>query len=585
MNNYKKEIAIKIGGPAGFGIKSSGLILAESFFRAGLSVFGYSEYPSLIRGGHNSYQINAGENNINSASINIDVLIALNQESIELHESELNPASIIIHDGLVIEKNIKASSLNIPLKKLASNSGNELSKNTVAIGAAAFLAQLNLEKINEQIKKIFGDKGKKIVDINKKAAKYGYEHASKAGVELKKIKLGYQPENNKGKNNLFITSNHATALGAIQAGCKLYSAYPMTPASSIMHILAAKQKKYDMVVHQTEDEISAIGVAIGAATTGVRAATGTSGGGFALMTENLGLAAITETPLVIIESQRTAPATGLPTWTEQGDLQFVIRASHGEFPRIVIAPGDAEEAFYMIQNAFNLAEKFQVPVIFLMDKMISESDFSCFKLDYKAVQIKREEFLSENELERGGEYKRYRITKTGISKRVLPGQKGGVHLINSDDHDEYGFSTEDSKQRINMMDKRFKKIPLIEADIPEPILYGPKQADLTIVGWGSVKGAVLDAIEQIRNSNQDSKKSINFVHLTYLWPFPAKRMKAILKRASKIMLVENNKTGQLGDLIRQETGFKIKHKFLKYDGRPFFREEIIDKIKEIFKNY
>ena len=293
------------------------------------------------------------------------------------------------------------------------------------------------------------------------------------------------------------------------------------------------------------------------------------------MVESLGLAAMTEIPLVIIESQRTAPATGLPTWTEQGDLQFMIRAAHGEFPRFIIAPGDAAEAFYMIQEAFNLAEKFQLPVIFLLDKLLSESDFMLGDIDPDKIKIKREGFINDDELEGMRDYKRYELTKNGISKRALPGQLAGVHVINSDEHDEYGYSTEASDMRTKMMDKRFKKLEQMMADMPEPQLYGQRNADLTIVAWGSVKGAVIDAMREV-----EDKRSVNFLHLTYIWPFPAKRVKKVLENAKNVLLVENNKTGQLGDLIRQETGFEIKNRFLKYDGRPFFREEIIKEIKK-----
>jgi len=565
-----KEIAIKIGGEAGFGIKVSGLILARTLFNMGFGVFGYSEYPSLIRGGHNTYQINAAVGKITSATKKIDILVALNQETVELHRDELSKESVVIHDGLKIDEGI--NNIDIRLMALAKKAGGELARNMVALGAVLYLLGAKATQMHQELDSKFKSKGKKVVEMNKKAVRAGYEAAKKKGQPLADDEWRAVAESG---NNYLMTANEATAHGMMSAGCKLYAAYPMTPATSIMHVLCSKQRDHDFVVHQTEDEISAIGSAIGAATTGVRAATGTSGGGFALMTENLGLAAITETPLVVINSSRTAPATGLPTWTEQGDLKFMVHASHGEFPRFVIAPGDAEEAFYMIQDGFNLAEKFQVLVIFLMDKMISESDFSMHDVDENRVGIKREGFLSDNEVERMSDYRRYALTNSGISKRAVPGQKGGVHVINSDDHDEYGFSTEESRMRTKMMDKRFKKLKLMEGEIQEPVLYGPRDARLTIVGWGSVKGAVIDAIVD---------KNVNFLHLTYIWPFPKKRVKAVLGKAKRILLVENNKTGQLGELITQETCIEIKNKFLKYDGRPFFREEVEREINSMLKS-
>ncbi|OIO16295.1 2-oxoacid:ferredoxin oxidoreductase subunit alpha [Candidatus Kuenenbacteria bacterium CG11_big_fil_rev_8_21_14_0_20_37_9] len=590
----KHEIAIKIGGEAGFGIKTAGLSLARTLFNKGFGVFGYSEYPSLIRGGHNTYQINVANRKIMSATVNIDILVALNQETIELHAAELGKNSVIIHDGLKIKRDVK--NIDIPLMELASKTGNELARNTVSLGAVAYLIGFEESAMNEELTEKFGTKGKKVLNMNKEAVRLGYNFIKNNYSSLishysllsgkTKISGDKKVEEYKeaSANTHLMTANEAVADGMIQAGCKLYSAYPMTPATSIMHILAAKQREYNLVVHQAEDEISAIGVALGAATTGVRSATGTSGGGFALMTENLGLAAMTETPVVIINSQRPAPATGLPTWTEQGDLQFMIRAAHGEFPRIVIAPGDAQEAYYMVQDGFNLAEKFQVPVIFLMDKIISESDFSLYDIETNKIQIKRKGFIDDNELERIENYKRYELTSTGISRRAVPCQVNGTHIINSDEHDEYGFSTERSEMRTKMVDKRFKKVKLMETEIPEPIMYGDVNADLTIVGWGSVKGAVIDAIEEYKNIKirEYKKKSVNFLHIVYLWPFQSKRVKAVLSGARNILLVENNKTGQLGELIRQETGIEIKNKFLKYDGRPFFREEIINKI-EAFK--
>jgi 2-oxoglutarate ferredoxin oxidoreductase subunit alpha len=315
---------------------------------------------------------------------------------------------------------------------------------------------------------------------------------------------------------------------------------------------------------------------IGAALSGARAATGTSGGGFALMTESLSLSAMTETPIVIINSQRPAPATGLPTWTEQGDLNFVLNAAHGEFPRIVMAPGDAEEAFYSVQEAFNLAEKWQLPAIVLLDKLLSESDFTLDNLVMDKIKVKKEGFLSDEELKRMENYKRYEITLTGISKRAVPGQSGGVHLANSDEHDENGFSSEESSDRMKMVDKRFAKVKILETEIAEPILYGKEGAELTVVSWGANKGVILDALN---NLGVDQK--VNFLHLNCLWPFPTRRVKAVLDKAKRILLVENNKTGQLGDLIRKQTGLEIKNRFLKYDGRPFFREEIIDKINNL----
>lgn len=574
------EKSIKIGGQAGFGIKISGLILANTLLKEGLYIFGYSEYPSLIRGGQNTYQINISSEKISSPTKGVDILVALNQDTAEDHWAELKPGAVVIHDNLSLtglemgEKNIRG--LNISLDDLAKKIGNPLARNMIAIGAIFGLLGIEIEKLKQEIAINFTNKGPETVNQNQKAAEEGYNFIKTKNSNISIQDIGNAKNGNKFfGERIILTGNEATAEGIMEAGCGLYSAYPMTPATSILHILAEKQKSSQTKVHQAEDEIGAIGVAIGAASTGIRTATGTSGGGFALMVENIGLAAMTETPVVIIESQRPAPATGLPTWTEQGDLNFVVNAGHGEFPRIVLAPGDAEEVLLMTKQAFNWAEKFQLPVIILLDKHISESDYVLIKNDLKDVAITREGFFTDDEIKRITDYKRYEITASGISRRAVPGQEGGVHIINSDEHNEYGFSIEADEMRIKMMDKRFVKLAQIKSEMPEPILYGPNNVDLTIISWGSNKGVILDALK-----NADK---VNFLHLSCLWPFPARRVETVLKETKNILLIENNKTGQLGSLIRQETGIKIKNKFLKYDGKPFFREEIIEKILQLQK--
>ncbi|NMC51934.1 2-oxoacid:acceptor oxidoreductase subunit alpha [Candidatus Kuenenbacteria bacterium] len=572
----KKQIAIKIGGEAGQGIKVSGLILGRAFFGAGAYIFGYSEYPSLIRGGHNTYQLNISEQPICSATKKVDVLLALDKKTAELHQSEIKEGGFVIFDGLNLDSKswVGINLIDLPLAKLAEENGGVIMRNTVALGALAGVVDFDIKAIESEIEKNFKNKGEGVVGANKKAARAGYDYLAN-NYKNKKVINGWSFEKRKNEGNL-LTGNEAIAMGMLQAGCDFYTAYPMTPATSILHILIDKQKTEKIVVHQAEDEISAIGVAIGASLAGARAATGTSGGGFSLMTESLGLSAITETPIVVINSQRPAPATGLPTWTEQGDLNFVLNASHGEFPRVVLAPGDAEESFYAIQEAFNLAEKWQLPVIVLLDKLLSESDFTLDSLDKDKIKIKREGLLSEDDLQRIEKYKRYEITPNGVSNRALPGQAGGVHLSNSDEHDEYGFSSEEAEDRKRMMDKRFAKVKVLGGEMQEPVLYGKEEADLTVVGWGAVKGVVLDALK-----NVDESKKINFLHLKTLWPFPERRVRAVLEKSKNILLIENNKTGQLGDLIKKETGVQIKNRFLKYDGRPFFREEVVDKINEL----
>ena len=345
--------------------------------------------------------------------------------------------------------------------------------------------------------------------------------------------------------------------------------YPMTPTSAILHTLAPHQEKYGYIYKQPEDEIAAIHMAIGASFAGVRSLVATSGGGFCLMTEAYGLAGITETPLVIIEGMRGAPATGLPTWTEQGDLLFTLYAHQGDFPRIILAPGDAEEAFHMTLQAFNLADKYQTPVLILVDKHVCESHISLKPFEYKKYSINRGNFVTKKRVN----YKRYALTASGISPRSIPGV-GNHFVANSDEHDESGYSEESAKNRNEQMNKRMQKLQTCEKeDMEKPQVYGPKNADMTIVSWGSNKGAILEAMRECEN--------VNFIHVGWMNPFPAKTLKTLLQKAKNLLLIECNYSGQFGKLLKEKTGIEIQNIFLKYDGRPFFPEEIIQKIKTL----
>ena len=346
----------------------------------------------------------------------------------------------------------------------------------------------------------------------------------------------------------------------------------MTPSSPILHYLASVAVQSDVVIKHAEDEISVINMALGAAHVGARAMVATSGGGFALMTEALGLTAITETPLVIVNVQRPGPATGMPTWTEQGDLQFVLKAAPGDFLRIVIAPGDAQEAFELGARALNFAEIYQLPVIILLDKFVGEGDTTLKKPNSKSIKINRGKLLTQAQLNKIKDYQRYQITKDGVSPRALPGMPKGLYVANSDEHDVHGYSDESSANRIEQVDKRHRKGINLSKKLPQPKIYGNAKAHKTVIVWGSSKGVVLDAYHELSPTKQ---KKIKILQLQYLWPFPAEFVKNVLNRSRDTLLIENNSTAQLGQLIAQETGFKIENKLLKYDGRPFFREEIV----------
>jgi len=563
----------KIGGEAGFGIMSSGLIFSKAAVRSGFYIFDYVEYPSLIRGGHNVVQISISPKPVRSQRESTDFLVALNQETIDFHKKELTKGAGILYDkeqGSSI-KNIKqkVEGFSIPIRRLAIESAGSASmKNTVALGASLYLLGGDIKYLKDLTKELFAKIGEGIVKKNQKAILAGYNYAKEHYKD--KIKDVLKPKK-KTDPKIVLSANEAIALGAISAGVQFVAIYPMTPISNILHTLSPLQEKFGFCYQQPEDEISGINMAIGASFAGARSMVATSGGGFCLMTEAYGLAGITETPLVIIEGMRGAPATGLPTWTEQGDLRFLLHAHQGEFPKIILAPGDAEEAFYLTMKAFNLAEKYQTPVVVLVDKYICESHISLPPFDYKNYKIDRGKLV----LKKQKNYLRYKIENDGISPRSIPGV-GNYFIANSDEHDEVGYSCEESDNRIKQMKKRMKKlITCQESDLIPPRLFGPKQADITLVSWGSNKGPILDALGEFNN--------VNFLHINWINPFPSKIVKNILSKSKHIIDIECNYSGQMAGIIREKTGIEIKDKLLKYDGRPFYPEEIADKIIKTLK--
>lgn len=569
----------KIGGQAGFGIMSSGMMFAKVCTRSGLFIHDYSEYPSLIRGGHNTYQVYVSAKNARSQRRIVNLLVALNTKTITEHLSELIAGSGIICDLTrvqVDEKKIKKAKIllyDVPLNEIAKQvGGDEVMRNTVALGATLALVKYPFENLANIIIDQFSHKDKSVAEQNIKAARAGYEYMR---THYQITEFGFALKAKVSQPQMVITANDAIALGALAAGCKFYVAYPMTPASSILHTLAELGPECGMVVRHAEDEISVINMAHGAASTGVRTMLGTSGGGWALMNEGYSMGGITETPFIVIMSMRPGPATGLPTWTEQGDLKFIINSGHGEFPRVVLTPGDQTEAFVHTTLAFNLADIIQNPVVVLVDKYLSESHISCPLFDTKKVVINRGKLLNNSEVKKlGDSYKRYQITRDGISPRAVFGQDTYIY-INSDEHDETGFSEESAENRINQAKKRAKKLRAIKKLLPKAKLYGPKNASLTLVGWGSIKGPLLDALQ-----SDKLKKKVNFVHFPIVSPLPENTF-TILKNAKKIVLIENNFQGQFAEILRAETGLKVTDKILRYDGRPFYEDELVGKINNL----
>ena len=514
------DLSWKIGGEAGYGIMTTGLIFSKVCSRTGLHVFDHIEYPSLIRGGHNTYQVRAKVEEVFSHVREVDLLVALNRETIDIHQEELAPGGVIMYDGdkiPLIGENLGRKDVelyHVPLLRLAEESGGRrIMINSVALGASVALLDFNFALISSVMRDVYQGKAKDTIEFNVKAAKLGYDYVKSKDIEKDR---GRELPKAEGKKRMLLTGNEAVGLGAIKAGCKFYSAYPMTPSSSILHFMAAHERDFGTIVKHTEDEIAAINMAIGAGFAGARAMTATSGGGFSLMSEALGLAAMTETPIVVVVCQRPGPSTGLPTRTEQGDLQFVLHASQGDFPRFVIAPGDVEECFFRTIEAFNLAEKYQCPAILLLDKYLSESHKTAERFDVSGIKIERGFLLGDEELNKIEEFKRYELTETGISPRSLPSQEGGIHTATGNEHDEKGYLSEDKTMRKRMMDKRFRKFEQAEKEVPEPRIFGPEDADVTIIAWGSTKGPIKEAIRLLAHDGIQA----NLLQVVFLNPFP-----------------------------------------------------------------
>lgn len=581
------EFVWKIGGEAGMGIMSAGFTMGRIFTRCGFHVVGYPEYPSLVRGGENTFQIRAGEE-IHSPLKTNHLVVCLNKTTVDFHKNQICKNGAIIYDSSTtkivpgeLSEDIKK--FDVPLSAIAvQHGGDVIMRNTVALGASLAVMGYEIDPLVHVLAETFAKKGQQIIDQNVKIAGAGYEYVLqnyKNETELFTYKI-------KKKNNekyMLITGNEAIALGAAAGELKFYAVYPMTPASSIMHYLAQKELDLDILIKQTEDEIAAILYAIGANYAGVRSATGTSGGGFSLMAEAIGMSGMAETPLTIFLAQRTGPSTGMPTWTEQADLKFALNTSQGEFPRVIIAPGDVSEAFIHTARALNIADKYQIPVVVLTDKYLSETYFSCPRFDISKVKVDRGKMISRDmkDLSSFTRYNRYAITKDGVSPRPIPGVVGGLHVSSSYEHNQTGFSTENFSTRAAQVDKRMRKLgEIIKNEIEMPILYGSEEAEITLICWGSHKTIALDAIKLLE---QDGIKA-NVLHFVYLFPLDTKKLRTLFKKFGKTIIVENNRTAQFAGVLREYTNFKPDFKLLKYDGRQFFGEEIASEVKKLKQN-
>jgi 2-oxoglutarate ferredoxin oxidoreductase subunit alpha len=558
------DLNIVIGGAAGQGVHTITGLLARILVRQGCRVLFVQDYQSRIRGGHLFNRIRVSDQPLMSSREGIDLLVALNQETITLHIGELSPDGVIIYDaGAVGELPAGVNALALAAGDLLPGpQAAEVAINTGASGALLGLLKVPLEPLMAMLLEAFEAKGAEVVGWNHQAAAAGYRLG--AAMSNSHSLAGITPP---AQPRLLLSGHEAIALGALAAGLQFLSGYPMTPWSSVLNAIGQRAERWGVVVEQAEDEIAAINLAIGASYAGVRAMTGSSGGGFALMVEALGLAGCSETPLVILESQRPGPSTGLPTRTEQGDLGFVLYAGQGDFPRAVLAPGNAAQGFALMARAFNYADRYQLPVIVITDQYFGDTNFTQEPGDFPdKVEIERA--LATGPAD--GVYERYALTASGISPRRLPGF-GPVVVADSDEHTPDGHLTEDLVMRVKMHDKRLGKLAGLAQELDGITTAGPDDAPLTLACWGSSLGPVAEAVARV-NANSTPAR---LVHFSELWPFPAKAVARFLGRPKKLVMVEMNATGQFNRLLRQETGIAADHLVLKYDGAPLTPEYIL----------
>lgn len=547
-----------IGGAAGQGIETTAAILQKLLKKSGYNVFTAKDFMSRVRGGHNFSLIRFGTEPILSHSDKLDGIIALNDETVEYHRNQLNANGFILCDSKLTTDDPRA--IKIDMEAMAKELGNSRVSGSIAIGAILKLFGENLTNVNESLKSFIKEQ---YLETNMKAVSEGFNIVENRFPHLEGNFTDW----------MILSGSQAMSLGAIAAGIRFYSAYPMSPSTAIMEYLASKGDEAGIVVEQAEDEIAAINMAIGASFAGARSMTGTSGGGFSLMVEALGLSGMAEIPLVVVDVQRPGPVTGLPTRTEQSDLKFVISASQGEFPRMVIAIRNHTDAFYQTVRAFHLAEKYQIPVILLSDQYLGDASATVKPYHLSGIDIENPSDTTEVD----SEYLRYRFTEDGISPRLLPGKTKNFVAADTDEHDERGWITESSEMRIKMMDKRMKKLEMLNQELQEPEFLGSESFDTLFVGWGSTYGPIAEAIKVLNEKTNGKYAALIFGDI---YPLPQKLLTEKAPQARKIVNIEQNATGQLADLIREQTGIACTSSILKYDGRQISGEEIVDRVEK-----
>ncbi|WP_338452120.1 2-oxoacid:acceptor oxidoreductase subunit alpha [Niallia oryzisoli] len=574
------QLSWKVGGQQGEGIESTGEIFSIALNRLGYYLYGYRHFSSRIKGGHTNNKIRVSTTEVRTISDDLDILVAFDQETIDVNYKELHDKGIMIADSKINPKkpdDTKASLYAVPFTDIATDLGTSLMKNMVAVGATCAILNLNINVFEEVVQEIFGKKGQQVVAKNMEAIKAGYDYLKNQLTDESEVMELAEAD---GQNRLFMIGNDAIALGALAGGCRFMAAYPITPASEIMEYLIKELPPLGGAVIQTEDEIAAVTMTIGANYGGVRALTASSGPGLSLKMEAIGLSGITETPLVIVDTQRGGPSTGMPTKQEQSDLMAMIYGTHGEIPKIVMAPSTVQEAFYDTAEAFNLAEEYQCPVIVLSDLQLSLGKQTVEPLDFNKVEIRRGKLITEGipEQENKGYFKRYEVTEDGISPRVIPGVKNGIHHVTGVEHDETGKPSEAALNRNLQMDKRFRKLENIKFNTPVYKNCPHDEADLLLIGFNSTRGAIEEAVLRLE---EDGIK-VNHAHIRLIHPFPTDEVLPLIKNAKKVAVIENNATGQLANIIKMNVGYAEKiSKVLKYDGNPYKPYEVYAKCKNI----
>lgn len=562
-----RDMTLVICGQAGQGIRTVEGLLIGALKHAGFHVFSTREYMSRIRGGMNSTSLRISDRRVRCYSERIDVLIPLSRGGVAHVAGRMGSETLVLGE----EKNIaedergKGRFVEMPWSRIAEELGEAFYANTIAAGVIAGALKCDRRTIEAYIRDAFSSKGDDVAAKNIKAIEEGYARGialREKGAVAPRIKGG-----GEAARELLMSGTTAVALGALAGGCNFLSFYPMSPSTGVATFIARHADELGAVVEQAEDEIAAMNMALGAWYAGARGMVTTSGGGFALMVEGLSLSGMLETPVVIMLGQRPGPATGLPTRTEQGDLLFALFAGHGEFPRIIYAPGTIEEAFSLARQAFNAADRHQVPVFILADQYLLDSSYNLPGLDLAGGRIER------RVVKTGADYSRYRLTQDGVSPRGVPGHGAGLVVLDSDEHDEDGHITEDLELRTMMVNKRLKKGKRIMEETRMPPLHGDKDFSTLVIGWGSTYHAILESLEEI------GTKGVGYLHFCQVYPLPP-GLGDFLRKAGKTVVVENNATSQFGRLLRMETGFRIGKSILKYSGLPFSREELTEALQK-----